>query len=66
MSFEDLRDELRLYNINTMSKHVAMALQDELPEQWRILIYKYGQGKVFSLIKIGYNINEAVEILRTR
>lgn len=60
---EKIRAELRAYNINTMSKHVAMALQDELPEQWRILIYKYGQAKVFYLIKVGYDIKDAVQIL---
>lgn len=60
---EDIRKELRGLNLRTMPVVVAMAIQDELPEQWRILVYKYGQTRVFTLIANGFEISDAVRIL---
>jgi hypothetical protein len=60
---EDIRKELRILNVNAMPVVVAMSIQDELPEQWRILVYKYGQARVFKLIATGYEIKDAVRIL---
>ena len=63
MDIEDIRRELRILNINAMPVVVAMSIQDELPEQWRILVYKYGQARVFGLIARGFDLKDAIRIL---
>ena len=60
---EVIRRELRMLNINSMPVVVAMSIQDALPEEWRVLVYKYGQARVFKLIVTGYTIQDAIQIL---
>lgn len=44
----------------------AMLLQDELPDEWRMLVYKHGQQKVFGLIARGMNAHDARRLLTSK
>jgi hypothetical protein len=43
-----------------------MEAQDELPHEWRELIYDHGQLKVFELFRRGYPIADVRQMLKAR
>lgn len=66
MTLDEIRDHLRHRKIDRMPKREAMALQDELPVEWRKLVYTYGQTMVFQLLIYGYEIEDALAELKLR